>query len=764
VTVVVGVDGAGRTHRLDQIAAAADGPVVRVSAPAAADLAEVLGRAATDGALVLVDDAHRLGADELAALAAAARRGVAMVISRRPTIGSPALADLDEAVGGRVEQLGPLDPATLVALTGWTPQGAAGLADASGGLPAIAVGLESSGSPSPSLVARVQRRLAGLPAATAGLARLLAVRLDLDDRTLAVAAGLDPDSLAEAVRSLRDVGFLVPDRETMVPAVAEAILREPAERRRAHDAVARALVETGADVMVAATQLRAARARSPMAADAYRAAGDRIRFDDPAAAIIWYDDALEAGCDAAVLAAGRAEAAALLGLPVDTGSAAPGADTDRLALVEGAVEAHRGRTGRAGEALAAAVPPGPLLAVPSLIATGRWDAARSAAQSSGPPALRRLAEATLHGVTNPASAVPLFIEAAEVAEPAALTLVPPDTPHAVGALVAVVAGDAASAEHLLERALHSGIGGPAAVIRHRLLLAWVRLRIGRYDTAVAECARHEAQRLAGRERLLLAALSAGLARRSGDMARLRDAWAIVEQALARQTVDLFAVEQVEELAVAATRLRRQARVTPLLAALDEVVAGLGAPPAWSVAVGWVRLQLAVAAEDGAAAAAAAAALPAGADLPERQSAQSAAAAEWGRILAGTVDADAVVAVAERLAGAELPWEASRLVGQAAIRTSDPAAARRLLERARELSSAEVVPADGRAESQRGGLSEREVEVARMVLAGGTYREIGGRLFISPKTVEHHVARIRTKLGATTRAEFVAALREVLGEA
>jgi DNA-binding CsgD family transcriptional regulator len=50
----------------------------------------------------------------------------------------------------------------------------------------------------------------------------------------------------------------------------------------------------------------------------------------------------------------------------------------------------------------------------------------------------------------------------------------------------------------------------------------------------------------------------------------------------------------------------------------------------------------------------------------------------------------------------------------------------------------------------------------MVLAGGTHREIGARLFLSPKTVEHHVARIRTKLGATNRAEFVAALRTVLG--
>jgi DNA-binding CsgD family transcriptional regulator len=52
-------------------------------------------------------------------------------------------------------------------------------------------------------------------------------------------------------------------------------------------------------------------------------------------------------------------------------------------------------------------------------------------------------------------------------------------------------------------------------------------------------------------------------------------------------------------------------------------------------------------------------------------------------------------------------------------------------------------------------------VATLVLDGRTHREIGAQLFIAPKTVEHHVARIRAKLGATTRAEFVAALRTLL---
>ena len=128
--------------------------------------------------------------------------------------------------------------------------------------------------------------------------------------------------------------------------------------------------------------------------------------------------------------------------------------------------------------------------------------------------------------------------------------------------------------------------------------------------------------------------------------------------------------------------------------------------------------------------------------------------------------DAVLAATDDLHAAQLPWEASRLAGQAAIRTGDPAAARRLLERARELSEPEPTGAGptGRRPggTGAGGLSEREVTVARLVLAGSTHREIGAQLYIAPKTVEHHVARIRGKLGAGTRAELLAMLREMLG--
>jgi DNA-binding CsgD family transcriptional regulator len=789
VTVVVGVDGAGRTHRLEEIAARSRKPVLRVTPTApASDLAARLDAALAGGEFVLVDDAHRLEAGALRTLAAAARRGLPMAIGRRPSIDGPELAELDEAVaaGGPVEHLGPLSPkevaALLVRAAGRppSPDAVSAVLSASAGLAVVASALAAAPGDQapPALVARVHRRLATLDPELTLLARVLALRLDLTDDVLAAAAAMPGARLAAAMRTLRDAGLLVPGGDRMIPAVAQAVLADlpPAERRRVSESVAAALLAGGADPLAAAAQLRSARARTPRAAEAYRTAGDRLRFADPAAALQWYDDALDAGADPASLAVGRAEAAALLGMPVDlddpgTAAAAAAADRARLAVVAGAVAAQQGRAARSAEALRAAGPLGDALAVPALLATGRLEDARRAAEppaGAGVPAsVRRLAEAALAAV-EPGTALPRLIEAAEEVERVPPAAVLPDTPHALAAVVAVTAGDAATAEHLLRRALATGVGGPVAAERHRLLLAWVHLRTGRYDTPLAEMRRLAAAPLPGRERVLLAAVSAGIARRSGDIARIRESWASVEQALARRAVDLFQVEPLEELAVAAARVRQQQRIAPVLALLDDVVERLGRPVAWHVAAGWVRLQVAVAGEDGEAAAAIAGRLSAVEPAGLRQRALVTAAGLWAALLAGRVEPDAVLAGAERLLAAELPWEASRLVGQAAIRTADPSAARRLLERARELShpepsAAAAAESAGRADPRLAGLSEREIEVARLVLAGRTHRDIGAQLYISPKTVEHHVARIRTKLGATSRAEFVAAIREVLDD-
>ena len=61
-----------------------------------------------------------------------------------------------------------------------------------------------------------------------------------------------------------------------------------------------------------------------------------------------------------------------------------------------------------------------------------------------------------------------------------------------------------------------------------------------------------------------------------------------------------------------------------------------------------------------------------------------------------------------------------------------------------------------------GVTSREAEVLRLVAEGLTDRAIGGRLFISHRTVERHVSNLLAKLGAERRSELVAtAIREGL---
>jgi two-component system response regulator NreC len=52
------------------------------------------------------------------------------------------------------------------------------------------------------------------------------------------------------------------------------------------------------------------------------------------------------------------------------------------------------------------------------------------------------------------------------------------------------------------------------------------------------------------------------------------------------------------------------------------------------------------------------------------------------------------------------------------------------------------------------LTERELEVLRLIALGHTNNEIAGQLFLSVRTVETHRAHIQQKLGRSTRAELV----------
>jgi DNA-binding CsgD family transcriptional regulator len=55
------------------------------------------------------------------------------------------------------------------------------------------------------------------------------------------------------------------------------------------------------------------------------------------------------------------------------------------------------------------------------------------------------------------------------------------------------------------------------------------------------------------------------------------------------------------------------------------------------------------------------------------------------------------------------------------------------------------------------LTRRETEIARLVMQGLTSRQIATKLYLSPRTVEHHIANIRAKVGVTSRAGIATAL-------
>ncbi|MFN8664083.1 MAG: LuxR C-terminal-related transcriptional regulator [Thermomicrobiales bacterium] len=109
--------------------------------------------------------------------------------------------------------------------------------------------------------------------------------------------------------------------------------------------------------------------------------------------------------------------------------------------------------------------------------------------------------------------------------------------------------------------------------------------------------------------------------------------------------------------------------------------------------------------------------------------------------------------------------------QAAAQIATALQARPLLARCnatlRKLGVRETpMPRGPRASTQANpaGLTQREAEVLELVAAGLTNAGIAERLYLTPKTVGHHLSAIYTKLGAANRVEAVRLAREMARDA
>ena len=86
-------------------------------------------------------------------------------------------------------------------------------------------------------------------------------------------------------------------------------------------------------------------------------------------------------------------------------------------------------------------------------------------------------------------------------------------------------------------------------------------------------------------------------------------------------------------------------------------------------------------------------------------------------------------------------------------------ASRVARRLRDRQGPPARPRRGGRRSYGRELSPRELDVARLLVAGGTNREIGQQLFLSPKTVARHLDSAMRKLGVSSRTALAVKLVE-----
>ncbi|SPM33223.1 transcriptional regulator, partial [Mycobacterium rhizamassiliense] len=734
-----------------------------------------------DAALV-VDDAHLLSEAELREVAErAAEPGATVVVAAEPQEQLRDLAVAIERERARIA-LGPLPVAEH-------------LLDCTAGLPFLVHATADAAAPAQAQAATFAliERLRRLDEPTVDALLIVSLTPELGAADVAAALGVPAAQARQLVDRARASGLSEPShRPAFLRLLHDALAQivGNAHHREIEAALVRSQLDMstmtpGLALRLAEHGLRDDRLADILAGQAAAARGDAVR------AARLYRAAVDAGAqaltaqvaDALALTGGCAAAAALAdGL---LGSADP-AERAAAVRIAASVAAHDGNANQAAE-LFGWLGPQPdavvgAAAAITFVATGDLGAARDALEptNAGPPTMaartsRGLAEGLLLTMDRPYPAAMAKLGQAIAAEqPMGDAL--PDSPAALVTLAAIHGGDPVRARSVIGRAVRAG-GVPLFDARHTLLSGWIKMHDGQLPSASADAVAAGAAELHPRDALWAAALHTAIARRSGDSGALQKHWYAAMEVLAEYSVDLFALLPVGELWVAAARMRQADQLRHTLEQAFALLESLGNPTLWAVPLHWSGVHAGILANSPESVAPHGQALAAAAGDSTMARALSAAGRTWLRVLGNQVDADEVIAAARSLSHVGLTSDATRLAGQAALQTSDGRVSGAMLQLARDLKLGAApgeVPGEPPGGEPQGAaptaprqppsgspLSDREREVAELLLLGLPYRDIGGQLFISAKTVEHHVARIRRRLGAGSRSEMLSMLRAML---
>lgn len=787
IGLVIGPGGSGKTRLLDDLASRSAERGQQVSLVAGSMYGnDTLIPETIEGGLLLVDDAHFLdpsAAMDLLRVVEDRNRAFDVCVAMRPVANEPMLGRLVEIAERR---------GALVELGAFTDQelGAALSEHVDGAVDATLFdAVRSLTLGQPLLVDRIMTgwvqagslergRLAGTPEpAPMSLERALLGpinQLDEDNRHLLAAHCVHTldDAQENELSGDHDSAVLVSHglvgrNGAVAPSLAHAALRilDAADIAAGELLLAAELIRGGADPVQIAERFWTTSASGDTATAAWIAAGDALLDTNPVEAAVWYGRANQTAPAADTLAR---RAVALAAAGDDQGANQAIADVlrtePRNARTLGAsarLAAAHGRWPETSELLEAidTHPRWSLSLVDALndaalLIGGQTPSTNSGAIAADPAAgfLEQAVHALRLSLEHTPDTPSLTNAIRSLATRSGSAPVSPDLPvnaFELGAVAALAAGELHMAELLLTSA-GTSVSGAAGDALHN----WLMVRTGRAPAAGETLVLTDSPYVG----LLNLAADAAHARRNGDVAAGSAVLDKLRQVVALAPIDALTLDAAAELLILARRFGSRTIAQTLQERIERFLSEIGHPPLWTARFLWSQVQTAIGTRDLELARSAARGLKELGPTGPRLTPLIEAAAVWVDVLDSTCTLRDVMAAADELEQNGYGWDAANLVGQAAIRMTSTSDAKQLLNHARELRGAHT--SDDSDTSTAAGLSEREIEVGELILDGHSYKEIGSRLFISAKTVEHHASHIRRKLDATgvPRAAFLAALR------